>query len=189
MVTTLLPNLTDLEVGGCDTFNRRQLTSRATAVRNGESGSSSRRPSPAARLLRVLIVDDDRDTCESLGWLVRLWGHAGRQAHGGAAALRAAAAEPPDVILLDVEMPVVHGFAVARQLRVENPSRQPLIIAITGRADEARREQCREAAIDVVLLKPVDPEVLETLLMLECSHKATRPIDITTNTHFKERQE
>jgi len=71
-------------------------------------------------------------------------------------------------VLLDVAMPLMNGFEVARQLRLDFLRKDCFLIAVTGGGDEDERQQCIEAGIDLVLIKPVEPAVLETLLMLEC---------------------
>ena len=165
MAASLICELTPTEVG-TDAFNSNQLRRRQAMAHDGVS--QVRQVSAGRRLLRVLVVDDEHDTADGLVRLVRRWGHAGRMAYDGPAALREAAAEHPDVVLLDVEMPRMDGCEVARQLRLDFPAKECLIIAVTGRADDERRRECREAGIDLVFIKPVDPTVVETLLMLEC---------------------
>jgi CheY-like chemotaxis protein len=121
------------------------------------------------RVLNVLIVDDYRDTADVFALLVKCWGHDSHAVNEASAALEWAATRQPDVVLLDIEMPEIGGCQIARVLRNELGYADCLIIAITGRADFERRQQCKEAGIDVVLLKPVDPTAVETLLMLECA--------------------
>lgn len=149
---------------GSDAFNRNQLMCREheTHARTSNVGHVC----SGRRLLRVLVVDDDQDTTDGLVWLlVRHWGHAARMAYDGDVALQVAADQRPDVVLLDVEMPLMDGRQVARQLRLDLPSTECFIIAITGDTDEQGRRQCLEAGIDLVLIKPVLSSVVETLLM------------------------
>ncbi len=148
--------------------NRHQLSCRKALVH--ENVSEAGCDSVVPQVLRVLVVDDEQDTADSFAWLVGSWGHAASFAYNGAAALKAAAEQRPDVVLLDIEMPIVDGCQVARQLRVDVPRDECFIIAITGRADHRRRQQCVEAGVDLVLIKPVSPSVVETLLLLECVH-------------------
>jgi len=159
--------LAPTEISGSDAFNRNQLACRAALTH--DRASQIGRTAAAARLLRVLVVDDDQDTTDGLVRLVRRWGHAARIAYDGAAGLKVAAAQHPDVVVLDIAMPGMDGCQVARQLRLDFPRNDCLIIAVTGSADEECSRQCNEAGIDVVLIKPVQPSVLETLLMLECA--------------------
>jgi CheY-like chemotaxis protein len=79
-----------------------------------------------------------------------------------------AAAWHPDVVLLDMDTPLMDGCQVAKHLRSDYLSEDCLIIAFAQCVDDARREPCLEAGIDLLLSKPVDRDVVETLLMLEC---------------------
>ena len=117
--------------------------------------------------LRVLVVEDDADLAASLaGWLGRL-GHEVRVAPDGPAALRAAEATRPDVVLLDLGLPGMDGYEVAERVHQElAPAmpKAPLVIAVTGRAGEEDRLPSGEAGIDLHLTKPVDPALLSRLL-------------------------
>jgi CheY-like chemotaxis protein len=118
------------------------------------------------RLLRVLIVDDDRDTADSLAMLVKIWGHDARLAYDGAAALETASAYQPDVLLLDIAMPTLDGFKLARQLRRQIRFKDTLVVAVTGYADQGHRLLGAEG-FDHYLVKPVEPSTLEGLLQME----------------------
>jgi len=134
-------------------------------VVEARQGGDMVQPIPAGyRLLRVLVVDDDRDTADSLSRLVTIWGHDVRVAYGGAAALAMAAAERPDVLLLDVAMPAMDGRHLAQHLRRQPFFEDTLLVAVTGYADEANRRLC-EGAFDHYLIKPVEPSALEKLLL------------------------
>jgi len=111
---------------------------------------------PPRRMLRVLVVDDEHDTTDSLVRLVSRWGHAARLAYDGAAGLKVAAAQHPDVVLLDIAMPRMNGFEVARQLRLDAPRNTCYIIAVTGRGDDECRQKCQAADIDLVLRPGAD---------------------------------
>ena len=120
------------------------------------------------RALRVLIVDHQQDPAGGFVRQMRHWGHATRMAHDGRAALIAAADQHPDVVLLDLELSSMDGCCVARQLRRDSPRGDCFIIALADWVDDERRRQCSEAGIDLLLVKPTDPSVLEVLLWLEC---------------------
>jgi DNA-binding response OmpR family regulator len=121
-------------------------------------------------MLRVLIVDDYRATADTLSMLVAKWGHDVRRAYDGVTGLALAAAFRPDVLLLDMLMPDVSGFEVARQMRRQDRLRPCFIIAITGRTDAPHRCKCYESGVDLFLIKPVAPTHMETLLGLESEH-------------------
>jgi len=158
--------LAPTEIAGSDAFNRNQLACRKALTH--DRASKVGRISAPLRVLRVLIIDDDQDTTDGLVRLVRRWGHVVQFAYDGAAGLKVAAAQNPDVVLLNFAMPQMDGCQVARQLRLDFPKKVCFVIAVTGSADEDCRRQCSEASIDLVLIKPVQSSVLETMLMLEC---------------------
>jgi len=114
--------------------------------------------------LQVLLVEDNPAAAEGLRELLALWGHEVSFAADGETALRAAAGEPPDVVLLDLGLPGMDGFEVARRLRRQPGLEDVLLVAVTGYGQERDRERTREAGLDVHLLKPVAPEDLKRLL-------------------------
>jgi DNA-binding response OmpR family regulator len=128
----------------------------------------------AGHLLRVLIVDDHRATADTLSSLVTVWGHDARCAYDGVSGVRLAAAFQPDVMLLDILMPTVSGLDVAVQVRRQDPLKHCFIVAVTGRTDVSHRSRCYEAGADLVLIKPVVPSHMQTLLLLELQHVRSR---------------
>jgi CheY-like chemotaxis protein len=108
------------------------------------------------RALRVLVVNDFKDTVESMAMLLRLHGHEVQMALGGAEALRTARAYQPDVVLLDIAMPGMDGCQVARELRAMLQDRVRLI-AITAHGFDEDIRRCREAGFDKHFVKPADP--------------------------------
>lgn len=119
---------------------------------------------PTAPLRRVLVVDDNIDAAESLALMLRLRGHTVWVAFDGAAALELTRDHNPDVFLLDLGLPGVDGFELARQLRARPESARALFVALTGWGQDADRDRSREAGFDVHLTKPVDPDALLALL-------------------------
>ena len=87
----------------------------------------------------VLIVDDNRDITDSLAAALAANGYSPRVAYNGAAALQMSAADPPDVVFLDVVMPGMDGWELARRLRDLVPGRRPLLVAVTGQGTAADR--------------------------------------------------
>jgi CheY-like chemotaxis protein/nitrogen-specific signal transduction histidine kinase len=130
--------------------------------------STSSRPSedeePVDFPLGILVVDDNVDAAKALAGLLELWGHTTRVAHDGAAALDAARAASPDVILLDLDLPKVSGYDVASALRRERDSAELLLVALSGFGSEQHRERARSAGFDHHLVKPVDIAALRSLL-------------------------
>jgi PAS domain S-box-containing protein len=123
------------------------------------------RPTSAAAdspSLHVLVIDDYVDTTRALGRLLRAMGHTVSIAHDGRSGIALAQRLRPDVILLDIGLPQMDGYAVARQLRSQGSSTR--IIALTGYGAEITRETVREAGIDGHLVKPVDADDLQAAI-------------------------
>jgi CheY-like chemotaxis protein len=113
---------------------------------------------------RLLIVDDNEDVVRSLAMMLRLQGHEVRVAQDGPTALDIARSDPPQLVLLDLGMPGMDGYEVARKLR-DLPGLEGVVLAaLTGWAQEADRERTREAGFDAHLVKPVDHNQLQQLL-------------------------
>jgi CheY-like chemotaxis protein len=119
------------------------------------------------RLLRVLVADDNRDMADSLCMLMKMWGHESWPAYDGATALELASAHQPDVLMVDLAMPTLDGYQLARQLRQHPVLKGALLIALTGYTDEAHRRLSEEAGFDHYLIKPAEPQRVEALLLLE----------------------
>jgi PAS domain S-box-containing protein len=116
------------------------------------------------RPLRLLVVDDNVDTAESLALLLRLYGHEVTVAHTGPSALQLALAHKPDAIMLDIGLPGLDGYEVARRLREHEAFKSVPLIAMTGYGQEADKERSKEAGFNFHLVKPIDPERLQDLL-------------------------
>jgi hypothetical protein len=121
-------------------------------------------PAPHARARSILVVDDNRDAAESLGELLRLAGHAVRIASDGEQALDMARANRPDTVLLDLGLPGMDGFEVARRLHLLPGLQGAHLVAITGYGQASDREATRQAGFAAHLVKPVDFDALEKLL-------------------------
>jgi CheY-like chemotaxis protein len=118
---------------------------------------------------RVLIVDENRDAAQTLAMLLKGMEHQVEVCYSGRAALESARRLRPDVIFLDLLMPDMDGFEVARQLRLDPGFQGTFIVAVTGLAGDDDRRRSREAGIDHHLVKPVDPEFIRSLLGLRGS--------------------
>jgi DNA-binding response OmpR family regulator len=116
------------------------------------------------RPLSVLVVDDLADAAESLALVLSFHGFAARTAPDGPAALKAAADEPPDVVVTDLRMPGMDGWELARRLRARADTAGAFVVALTGCGSEDDRRRSAEAGVDVHLLKPVAPCELVALL-------------------------
>jgi CheY-like chemotaxis protein len=111
----------------------------------------------------VLVVDDQADLARSLARLLKAWGHEVHSAHDGPAALEAAQTHRPEVVLLDVGLPGMDGYEVARRLRGQWDGGLR-IVALTGYGQEEDRLRSRAAGFDDHLVKPVDPDDLSRVI-------------------------
>jgi CheY-like chemotaxis protein len=113
--------------------------------------------------LNILVVDDNVDEATSLSLVLRMHGYATKTVYNGPAALEAARIYQPDVVLLDIGLPGMDGYEVARQLP-EAVRTRPLLIAVTGYSQDENRRRAAEVGFDRYLLKPVDLQQLHQLL-------------------------
>jgi CheY-like chemotaxis protein len=133
------------------------------ASSNGHvSLASSPKTGPVSR--RVLIVDDNRDSTESLARLLRLTGHKVETALDGATGLKAARSHRPEVIFLDIGLPEMDGYEIAKLLRQDRDLAKVTLIAMTGFGQEEDRRKAQEAGFDGHMVKPADPVDVEKLL-------------------------
>jgi CheY-like chemotaxis protein len=114
--------------------------------------------------LKILVVDDNSDAADSLSMLLQSRGHLVRTAPDGRRALERAEAFRPDVILMDLAMPELDGLEATRAIRLRPWGADIRIIALTAWGQESERRRTREAGMDAHLVKPVDPQVVVTLL-------------------------
>lgn len=141
-----------------------------TATESGDAGDAV----PAVPGRQILLVDDNVDAAETLSELLELWGHQVMVVHDGLAALNAVQARRPEFIILDIGLPGMDGYEVARRLRRDPALQQVPLVALTGFGRPHDREQAERAGFDYHLTKPVDPENLRSLL-----GAARPPADVT----------
>ncbi len=115
-------------------------------------------------VLRVLCVDDNRDSADSLGILLELAGFEALVCYNGKSALEAAMTFHPDACILDLNMPGMDGDEVGRLLRVQARGRLIPLVAVTAQGDDEARRRTAEAGFDLHLTKPVDPDRLANVL-------------------------
>jgi CheY-like chemotaxis protein len=118
----------------------------------------------AVRARRILVVDDNADSTETMEMLLKLSGHEVATAHDGESALEKTREFQPEIILLDVGLPGMHGYEVAQRLRSLPENKNLVIIALTGYGQEQDRERAMEAGFDYHFVKPVEFDTLESLL-------------------------
>ena len=115
---------------------------------------------PQTATLRVLVVDDDEDLRLLVATRMERHGHEVMTARNGTEALAMARAAKPDVAILDVMMPELDGFAVTRELRADERTKDMTIVVLSGRAGAADRDFAFRSGADDYLLKPFDPKEL-----------------------------
>jgi CheY-like chemotaxis protein len=136
----------------------------APAAEGGEGKNGPASPEPAEKpRRRIMVVDDNLDSAETMAELVRIWGYDVRTAHDGPAAINTARAFRPHVVLLDVGLPGMDGYELARRLRAEGLAGD-LLVSVTGYGQEDDRRRAEEAGFDHHLTKPVDPDTLLRLV-------------------------
>jgi signal transduction histidine kinase len=134
------------------------------AVQTPKTATHKPAATPGTLRRRILIADDNRDSAETLAALLRLEGHDVTSVHDGPVALSAFTEIKPDVALLDIGMPGLTGYEVARRMRQSNSGTSLTLIAITGWGQDIDKERAYAAGFDHHLTKPVDPHRLAELL-------------------------
>ncbi len=127
----------------------------------------------AAGNYKVLIVDDDVDAAATLATLLNLIGHQTETINESTLAVRKAAEFQPDVVLLDIGMPTLNGYQVAKQIRRQPWGQQPVLLALTGWGQDGDRRKSTEAGFDGHLVKPTDYQVLNRMMSELCSSGST----------------
>ncbi|HEX7054045.1 MAG TPA: response regulator [Burkholderiales bacterium] len=128
------------------------------------TGPSSRQDAGGARRLRIVIVDDDRDAVLTLATLLHHEGHEVREVYRGSEVLRLVRDFDPDVALIDIGMPGMTGYDVAREIRRIFGGARPALIAVTGWKKTSDRILAQLAGFDHHLAKPFEPDALLALL-------------------------
>jgi CheY-like chemotaxis protein len=124
---------------------------------------TAREDASAGKQRRILVADDNQDAGESLAMLLRLDGHEVECAHNGTDALQMFDEIKPDVAILDIGMPGMNGYEVARRIR-ERGHQAVTLIAVTGWGQEADKARAADAGFDHHFTKPVEPAALSALL-------------------------
>lgn len=121
-----------------------------------------------AQACRVLVIDDNQDAAETMQMALDLFGYEARTAHDGASGMALAASFQPTVILLDIGLPDMNGYEVARRIRLTAHGAGVFLVAATGWGQDADRQRAREAGFDSHLTKPIDFDQLHQLLRQGC---------------------
>ncbi len=129
--------------------------------------AASREPTrtlPAGLPVKVLVVDDDRDAVDMLKMLLEMNGGTTHVAYDGAEAVRLAGEVRPDVVLLDIGMPGMNGYDACRRIREQPWGRSMILVALTGLGHDDDYAKSEKSGFDMHLVKPVEPELLLTVL-------------------------
>lgn len=154
----------DARSGGPGTGSEFTLRLPAVLAAIGEKDASYEAAKKAASALRILVVDDNADSADSLALLLKHMGHDVQAVHSGAAAIHVVKHFQPQVILLDLSMPILDGYQVAQRLRLHLDMKQVVLIALTGYGQENERQRTLDAGFAYHLVKPIDPQQLQELL-------------------------
>jgi len=136
---------------------------RFPVFRQAEAPGETPPPTSPSVLRRVLVVEDGADARRAMRTLLRLWGHEVELADDGRQGLEKAIAFRPDVALVDIGLPGLDGYEVARRIRAAL-GREIMLVALTGYGQPEDRARAKEAGFDIHLVKPVDPQRLRQLL-------------------------
>ena len=170
---TLVRQLIELHGGSVDATSEGpgrgaeftvRLPCTTAAVAPSTTGEDALIAGPAHTRRRILVVDDNRDSAESMALLLRLSGHETWLAFDGDSAVALATEHAPDVVILDIGLPVMDGYQVARTLRALPQTSRSLLIALTGYGQDEDRERSKAAGFSEHFVKPVDPELLFAVL-------------------------
>ena len=119
---------------------------------------------PTRSAHRIMVVDDNVDAAESLAMMLELDGHSVIRAHDGRTAIALASNECPSVMLLDIGLPDIDGYELARRLRALPEADAALLIAVTGYGQAEDRRRAEDAGFDRYLIKPFEFELLRSML-------------------------
>ena len=144
-----------------------QFTIRLPAVQAHRQTAPEVRPATPSVLekhCRILVVDDNQDSADSLATLLHMLGHEVKTANDGESALAAADQFRPDVAILDIGLPKVNGYDLAKQIREQAWGRDVVLVALTGWGQEQHRRRSAESGFNHHLTKPVEFEVLQQIV-------------------------
>ena len=151
--------------GGAEFIVRLPANMAIPTLRSGDqTRDSSQSDASAEKVLKVLVVDDNVDAADSIALLLTIDGFNAQSVHGAVAALDTVDSFKPDVVLLDIGLPVMDGYEVARRLRSHIAIEDLRIVALSGYGQQADRERAAQAGFDDYLVKPVEPTVLSQFL-------------------------
>jgi CheY-like chemotaxis protein len=119
---------------------------------------------PPKPRFRILVVDDNPDSAMSLAMILSMMGHETRTAHDGETAVSTAEAFRPRVVLLDIGLPKLNGYEVAQRIRQEKWGESMFLVAVTGWGQDEDRQRSEDVGMNLHMVKPVEPAVLDRVL-------------------------
>ena len=150
--------------GGTGTEVEVRLPTTTPPVGVGVVAPDARDPAAGQRRRRVLVVDDNRDSAQTLAMVLDVMGHETRLANDGLEAVAIAAEFQPDIVLLDIGMPKLNGYEACRQIRAQPWARDVVMVAVTGWGHDEDRRRSKNAGFDLHLVKPLDPVEVERMM-------------------------
>jgi PAS domain S-box-containing protein len=142
----------------------QELSSDSQTARSSPAVSAAPAARDAVRARKVLVVDDNLASAKSLEMLLLIEGHEVQVVHDGPSALQAVHVHRHEVVLMDIGLPEMDGYEVARRLRQDPEQKSVLLVAITGYAEDEARRRSRAAGFDFHMVKPVDPDEILSLV-------------------------
>lgn len=169
---TLVKRLVEMHGGAIEAHSAGPGHGSTFIVRLPKSAPRAQQPKPTnesaaaaqAPRRRILVVDDNRDSARSLAMLLKLGGHEAHTAYDGQEALSAAESVRPDVVLLDIGLPKLNGYEVARKIREHAWGESMVLVALTGWGQDEDRRKSREAGFNHHFVKPVEQTALQSYL-------------------------
>ncbi len=159
---------------GSEFIIRLQLLPQEERQRVEKGNREATQESDRSSGLRLMVVDDNRDAADNLAMLLRLHGHEVQVAYDGPAGLQLAADSRPELVFLDIGMPGMDGYEVARRLRQIPGLEKVALAALTGWGQQEDRRRTADAGFDHHLVKPPEPTALERLLSDLASSKTAK---------------
>jgi CheY-like chemotaxis protein len=136
-----------------------------SASEAGDSEGDEQAPDRRIQARRILVVDDNHDGCDSMAALLSIDGHTVQTEYDGVSAIAAAEKFRPQVILMDLGMPKMNGYDACAHIRAQAWSKDMLVVAMTGWGQKEDKLRAQQAGFDAHLVKPVDPDELQRLLV------------------------
>jgi CheY-like chemotaxis protein/anti-sigma regulatory factor (Ser/Thr protein kinase) len=167
---TLVKRLVEMHEGSISAVSRGKGTGSEFSVRFPRLKGDIRTPAPSARATaasarrRVLVIDDNVDAAESIAMILRLKGHQALCIFDGQSALRMVEQYKPEIVVIDIGLPGMTGYEVAKSLREHPVAKHLLLVAVTGYGQQEDRSMALGAGFDEHMTKPVDPDVLNEFL-------------------------